>query len=211
MSTPLLRPARLSLSLVLHRTAPPTRRFYAASAAQQRHDPSASHSHAGTDVPGPSTRTRVRTPSSSADAQASSLEPSSAANTDDALEPFSRVQNYLASINTAGIQPTLEDLERCRPANRPSLQSPAYAPAYNEVIGTLCRSFTKTQLREFLTKTLGTSRHCATNRKKVDYAESILEQLWQWATLSDVEKAKRDSTEVTTKSEYTGPERVGVF
>lgn len=114
---------------------------------------------------------------------------------------YSRVESYLAYVNASGIEPTLADLEQCKPVERPPLQSPKYVKAYNELVSSLCRSFTKEQLRKFLLEALGTSRHCATNRRKADYAESILEQLWKWPTLSELERAKRDKTEVVTKSE----------
>ncbi|KAI8980691.1 hypothetical protein BD414DRAFT_444068 [Trametes punicea] len=116
------------------------------------------------------------------------------------FEPFSRVQSYLASINATGAEPTLEDLEQCRPRVQPPPHTPQYVEAYTELINTLCRSFTKEQLRKFLVQVLGTSRHCAKNRRKAEYAESIVEQLWKWPTLKELEKAKRDRTEIVSKA-----------
>ena len=121
---------------------------------------------------------------------------------------FSRVETYIANSNASGIPPTLEDLESCKPVERPPIHSPKYVKEYNEQVSSLCRAFTKEQLRKFLVEALGTSRHCATNRKKAEYAESILEQLWKWPTLSEIEKAKRERTEVITKSEFPLPFRL---
>lgn len=196
MSVSFLRQARLSRSLTRSCRVPSSSacRHYATGAAQPRHDPPPNPPSDPATLAGPSSPDPV----SAADPQRT-LEPSPAQD-EDRLEPFNRVRTYLASIHTAGNKPTLEDLDRYRPSERPSLHSPAYAEAYNELIGTLDRSFTKEQLRGFLVASLGTSRHCKVRRRKVEYAESILDQIWQWPSLSDLAKVKRDNTEVITKS-----------
>lgn len=194
MSIPLLRQATAShsLSLASRALSRPCRSnsSLASQPNQPRHDPDASQS---APAAGPSTSTASSTsplsqrklgPTAPQDAQV--------------LEPFSRVQFYLASINAEGIEPTRDDLDRYRP-ELPSTQSPKYAEVYTATLNTLIRSFTKEQLRKFLVHALGTSRHCSTNRKKADYAESILEQLWKWPKLADVEQAKRDKVEIVTE------------
>ncbi|KAI0830635.1 hypothetical protein BC628DRAFT_1416167 [Trametes gibbosa] len=196
MSPPLLRQARLSQSLAATRRAAYRTRYYSISAAhaQLRRDPEPGEDDAP--IAGPSSPQQE---ASAADGVQSKPTLAGKHPSSEFVEPFSRVQTYLASINASGLQPTLEDLERCRPSRRPSPHSPQYVETYNELLNTLSRSFTKEQLRQFLVQSLGTSRHCRTHRKKVEYAESIIEQMWQWPTLKDVEKAKRDRTEVVTK------------
>lgn len=198
MSPPLLRQARLSQSLAATRRAAYRTRYYSISAAhaQLRRDPEPGEDDAP--IAGPSSPQQE---ASAADGVQSKPTLAGKHPSSEFVEPFSRVQTYLASINASGLQPTLEDLERCRPSRRPSPHSPQYVETYNELLNTLSRSFTKEQLRQFLVQSLGTSRHCRTHRKKVEYAESIIEQMWQWPTLKDVEKAKRDRTEVVTKRE----------
>ncbi|KAI0660400.1 hypothetical protein C8Q70DRAFT_975197 [Cubamyces menziesii] len=196
MSLPLLRQATIPQSLAAARRVALRCRCYSVAAvahAQSRQEP---ESHDATPVAGPSSRQQDVATASDTKSQ-----PALTGLNEDKedVEPFSRVQSYLASINASGAEPTLEDLERCRPSKMPPPHSPRYVQAYTELIGTLCRSFTKEQLRKFLVQTLGTSRHCATSRKKAEYAESILEKLWSWPTLRELEKAKRDRTEVLTK------------
>ncbi|KAI0331950.1 hypothetical protein GY45DRAFT_1299916 [Cubamyces sp. BRFM 1775] len=196
MSFPLLRQATIPQSLAAARRIASRCRCYSAVAAahaQSRQEP---ESHDATPVAGPSSRQQDAVTANNTKSQ-----PALTGLNDEKEdpEPFSRVQSYLASINASGAEPTLEDLEQCRPSKQPQPHSPRYVQAYTELIATLCRSFTKEQLRKFLVQTLGTSRHCATNRKKAEYAESILEKLWGWPTLKELEKAKRDRTEVLTK------------
>ncbi|CCL98990.1 uncharacterized protein FIBRA_00998 [Fibroporia radiculosa] len=112
----------------------------------------------------------------------------------------SRVEAYLASIHAAGIEPTLADLERCRPADHAHSSSPRYPVDYNALVDTLCRSFSKEQLRKFLQQWNPNCVWCRPNRRKLQYAEWIIEKMWNWPSLKDVERAKRDRTEVSVKS-----------
>ncbi|KAI0639727.1 hypothetical protein C8Q77DRAFT_1082595 [Trametes polyzona] len=193
MSLPLFRHARLSQSLVATRRAASLCRCYSASVtrakARLEHD---SHDD-DAPVAGPSSRQHET------DESTQNLKGLQASE-DGGSESFSRVQSYLASINASGLEPTMEDLEHCRPQHQPPPHSPEFVQAYTELINTLCRSFTKEQLRKFLVQALGTSRHCRTHRRKNEYAESIIEQLWKWPTLKEVEKAKRDRTEIVSKA-----------
>ncbi|KAI0361269.1 hypothetical protein OH77DRAFT_1585401 [Trametes cingulata] len=195
MSLPLLRQVRIPASLSATCRAASRTRCYSAAAVQTQ---TRSERESPDDA-------QVAGPSSQRAGEASDRQKSKSAllgrqDADEPSETFSRVQSYLASINASGLEPTLEDLERCRPHRQPSPDSEQYVEKYTELVNTLCRSFTKEQLRGFLVQTLGTSRHCATNRKKVEYAESIIEQLWKWPTLKEVEKARRDRTEVVTQT-----------
>lgn len=188
MSVPLARQARLAQSLSVARRPVLRCQRFTALASQTRHEP------------GPQDTAPVAGPSR-ADASTVSASSGEPATHDfgNAQEPFARVQSYLAAVNESGIEPTLRDLDACKPAERPPINSPKYVTQYNDLINTLCRSFTKHQLRKFLVEALGPSKHCATSRRKSEYAESILDQLWKWPTLGEVERARRDKTEVTAK------------
>ncbi|KAI0652194.1 hypothetical protein C8Q79DRAFT_1114986 [Trametes meyenii] len=195
MSLALLRRARPPCSLAGARRAASVSRCYSAAATiVKTRDESDSQDDAP--VAGPSSR---QLGGESIDSSEKGSKLRRTVDASEPPEPFSRVQSYLARINATGLEPTLEDLDRCRPRVQPPPSSPQYAETYTELLNTLSRSFTKEQMRGFLVQTLGTSRHCATHRRKAEYAESIIEQLWKWPTLKDVEKAKRDKTEVTTK------------
>ncbi len=193
MSLPLLRHTRLSQSLAATRRLASRSRRYSVSPelAEARREPEQRDDDA--QVAGPSSSQPA---SSGADTNASQAPLKGAQKPSD----FTRVQSYLASINASGLEPTREDLERCRPLHQPSPHSPQYTETYTTLINNLCRSFTKEQLRKFLAETLGMSRHSGSHRKKVEYAESIVEQLWGWPTLKELEKAKRDRTEVSIQS-----------
>ncbi|RPD81969.1 hypothetical protein L226DRAFT_528177 [Lentinus tigrinus ALCF2SS1-7] len=188
MSLSLARQARLAQSLSIARRSVSRCQRFAALATQPRHEP---ESQDPAPVAGPSH-------ADASTASSSSVEPA-AQQDENAQELFARVQSYLAAVNESGIEPTLGDLDAYKPAVRPPIQSPKYVEQYNDLINTLCRSFTKQQLRKFLVEALGPSRHCATSRKKTEYAESILEQLWKWPTLGELERARRDKTEVTER------------
>ncbi|TFY56418.1 hypothetical protein EVJ58_g7657 [Rhodofomes roseus] len=93
------------------------------------------------------------------------------------------VEEHLASVTAAGLEPTQSDLEKCRPAEHAPPDSPI-----------------KAQLRKFLAEWDVNSPLFSPNRNKVDHAESIVEKMWGWPSLKEMERAKRDRTEVTTKS-----------
>ncbi|KAF9240874.1 hypothetical protein BU15DRAFT_73727 [Melanogaster broomeanus] len=96
-----------------------------------------------------------------------------------------RVDRYLAFIRAAGVEPTLEDLERCRPPRHSLPESQQYADEYNALMETLGRSFT------IWTRS---------SRRKAEYAESIIEKAWGWPSLKEIERKRRDRTEVIVKT-----------
>ena len=109
------------------------------------------------------------------------------------------VDTYLASLRVGGIEPTLEDLERLRPKKRPPSHSSKYPEAYNELMDRLCRTFSKDQLREFGEQLEFDEIWTRSNRRKVEYAETILEKAWGWDNLKEIERRKRDMSEVLVK------------
>ena len=111
-----------------------------------------------------------------------------------------KVDVFLASLRTTGSQPSLEDLERGRPREYAHPESTLYAKQYNDVMEHLQRSFTKEQLRRFAEKYKLDPRLWRSLRRKVDYARAILENAWGWPSLRDIEKRKREKTEVVTES-----------
>lgn len=117
------------------------------------------------------------------------------------LEP-TRVDLYLASIHAAGLEPTLDDIERCRPKRHSSPESSKYAEEYNNLLDTLCRSFSKEQLRKFTELYNLDPIWTRCSRRKVEYAESIIEKQWNWPSLKEIERRQRDRTEVVIKSQF---------
>ncbi|PCH33832.1 hypothetical protein WOLCODRAFT_62495 [Wolfiporia cocos MD-104 SS10] len=119
----------------------------------------------------------------------------------DAPRKPSNAELYLASLHAAGYEPTFEDLHRFRPPNGPPLSSsPRYSAEYNALADTLCRAFSKDQLRRFLQQWAKNSPFGQKNRRKRQYAESIIEEMWEWPKLKEVERAKQDRTEVSVRT-----------
>lgn len=112
-----------------------------------------------------------------------------------------KVDVFLASLKTTGSEPSLEDLERSRPREYAHPESMLYAKQYNGVIEHLGRSFTKEQLRRFGESYKLDPRLWRSSRRKVDYARAIVENAWGWPSLRDIEKKKREKTEIVTESE----------
>ncbi|KAL5535583.1 hypothetical protein ACEPAF_3677 [Sanghuangporus sanghuang] len=126
--------------------------------------------------------------------------PSSLPGAEDASSMPNKVDAYLASLRAEGIEPSLSDLDRLAPKDTRSAKSPKYAEAYMEVVDRLCRTFSKDQLRRFCKELRLDRRYSKPNRKKVEYAEAIMEKEWGWENLKEVEKQKRDASEVAVKS-----------
>lgn len=113
-----------------------------------------------------------------------------------------RVDAFLASLHTAGSVPSLEDLERGRPREYAHPESPLYAKEYNGLLEHLDRSFTKEQLRRFNEQYRLDPQFWRTGMRKVHYARAIVENAWGWPSLREIERAKRERTEVVTESKH---------
>ncbi|KAH8102497.1 hypothetical protein BXZ70DRAFT_1006415 [Cristinia sonorae] len=114
-------------------------------------------------------------------------------------EPVASVESHLAALNAAGVIPSLEDLERFRSKQPPAADSPKYPKAYSELVDNLCRSFSKEQLKSFVGTYAPNSPMSRFGRRKMDYAESIVEH-WGWPSLKEVERNRRDRTEVSQQT-----------
>ncbi|KAI5124632.1 hypothetical protein M0805_004241 [Coniferiporia weirii] len=122
------------------------------------------------------------------------------ADPDNPRQTHNKVDSFLASLRAGGIEPTLDDLRRLKPQTRPSADSPNYAPAYADLVDRLCRTFSKDQLRQFGKELKFGGGLTRGKRKKTEYAESIMEKLWGWENLKELERQKRDMSEVISKS-----------
>ena len=110
-----------------------------------------------------------------------------------------RTDMYLASLHEQGTLPSIEDIERFRPEERLPVDSPKYPIAYKNLIGRLCKSFTKDQLRH-LGELYGLEKKWTRHGRRIaEYAESIIDKQWGWENLKEVERRTRDSTEMVTK------------
>lgn len=110
------------------------------------------------------------------------------------LQPTSR--QYLLALEASDRLPTIQELERYRPGRHPPPTSPKYPTEYNEIINSLCRTFSKAQLLHFLEQSPSIAGRWRRSSTKIVFAEYIVEKLWGWPSLREVERAKRDRTEV---------------
>ncbi|KZT30476.1 hypothetical protein NEOLEDRAFT_1237729 [Neolentinus lepideus HHB14362 ss-1] len=92
---------------------------------------------------------------------------------------------------------TLEDLERYRPQTRPDPEDSKYPHAYNRLVDTLNRAFAKRQLQKFAAMY---GLDIPSKFTKLEVMEAIVERQWEWPTLAEVEKQKRDRSEVLAHS-----------
>lgn len=127
---------------------------------------------------------------------------SAVANTRNPLDP-TRLDRYLASIRAADLEPTLDDIERCKPESFSRPDSSRYATEYMGLLETLCRSFSKDQLRRFTELYKLDSIWTRSSRRKTEYAESIIEKAWGWPSLKEIERKRRDATEVLVKCQLS--------
>ncbi|KAH0838390.1 major facilitator superfamily domain-containing protein [Lanmaoa asiatica] len=77
--------------------------------------------------------------------------------------------------------------------------SSRYAVEYTNLLETLCRSFSKDQLRRFTELYKLDPIWTRSSRRKTEYAESIIEKAWSWPSLKEIERKRRDMTEVLVK------------
>lgn len=123
-------------------------------------------------------------------------------NTKNPLDP-TRLDRYLASIRAADLQPTLDDVERCKPESFSLPDSSRYAIEYTNLLEMLCRSFSKDQLRRFTELYKLDPIWTRSSRRKTEYAESIIEKAWGWPSLKEIERKRRDMTEVLAKCQLS--------
>ncbi|EPQ60733.1 hypothetical protein GLOTRDRAFT_124481 [Gloeophyllum trabeum ATCC 11539] len=112
------------------------------------------------------------------------------------LDPFED-ELRLTSLIAARPSPlTLSDIERYRVARKSRQEEPSYVEEYNQLVDALCRAFSKGQLTKFA-RMYGMK--VGPKQKKIDIAEDIIEKQWQWPSLEEIEKQKRERTEVVEK------------
>ena len=104
----------------------------------------------------------------------------------------------LASLRVEGVEPTIDDLHALTPTEIPSGTTKDYTNSYTEFRDKLCRSFSKAQLERF-TQELKLKGNVKSRARKVDFADTIMVQYWGWESLKEVERRRRDKTEVTKK------------
>ena len=112
----------------------------------------------------------------------------------------SLTESYLLSLLADGTMPTLHDLERLKPSEHSDPRSTAYAREYKVLFDNICRSFSNDQLRSFSQQY---GLQLGSKRKKKLFAEAILEKAWQWPSLRELKRVKKDRTEVASQSMLT--------
>ena len=109
----------------------------------------------------------------------------------------SKTESYLLSLLADGTTPTLHDLERLKPSEHSDPQSMEYAREYHTLLDNICRSFSNDQLRSFSQQY---NLQLGSRRKKMLFAEAIVEKAWHWPPLRELKHGQTDRTEVTSQS-----------
>ncbi|CAL1695351.1 unnamed protein product [Somion occarium] len=110
-----------------------------------------------------------------------------------------KTEAYLAKLHAGGVKPTIADLEMFRLDKHARPDTRRYVEQHNSIVDSLCRAFTRQQLREFLELYNVDPASIRPKHKKTQYAEAILEDGWGWPSLQELEKSKRERTEVSAK------------
>lgn len=106
-------------------------------------------------------------------------------------------ESYLLSLLTDGTVPTLHDLERLKPSEHSDPQSTAYTREHKALLDNICRSFSNDQLRSFSQQY---ALQLGSKPKKRLFAEAIVEKAWHWPPLRELKRAKKDRTEVASRT-----------
>jgi hypothetical protein len=106
-------------------------------------------------------------------------------------------ESYLFSLLADGATPTLHDLERLKPSGHADPGSTEYALEYRTLLNNICRSFTSDQLRSFGQRY---GLQLSSKRRKMVFAEAIVEKAWRWPSLRELKRVQRDRTEVVSQS-----------
>lgn len=112
----------------------------------------------------------------------------------------SKTESYLLSLLIDGAVPTLYDLERLKPSEHSDPRSTEYAREYHTLLDNICRSFSNQQLRRFSQQY---GLRLSSKRRKMAFAEAIVEKAWRWPSLGELNRAQRDRIELASKSTYT--------
>jgi hypothetical protein len=108
----------------------------------------------------------------------------------------SQTESYLSSLLENGDTPTLHDLERLKPSRHSDPRSTEYALEYRTLLDNICRSFSSDQLRS-LSQDYGLQ--LSSKRRKMVFAEAIIEKAWRWPSLRELKRVQRDRTEVISQ------------
>jgi hypothetical protein len=109
----------------------------------------------------------------------------------------SKTESYLLSLFSSGDTPTLHDLERLKPSRHSDPRSTEYALEYRTLLDNICRSFSSDQLRSF---SQNYGLQLSPKRRKMLFAEAIVEKAWRWPSLRDLKRVQRDRTEMISQS-----------
>lgn len=128
--------------------------------------------------------------------------------TNDASQPLNapvksprrpRVQEYLNYV-AENSELTLADLESFRPESHSPVGSAQYEAEYQALMERLDRSFTVSQLRQFL-HLYGV--HVSARIRKQNAAATIIEKQWGWPSLSKSQKLAKAKKERSSRGEFT--------
>ncbi|KAJ7487709.1 hypothetical protein B0H11DRAFT_1107355 [Mycena galericulata] len=102
---------------------------------------------------------------------------------------WTSVQEHLEQISETNGQLVLADIERCQPPSHARPGTPTYEAQYNELRDKLTKSFNLKQLRKFLKL----YEIAPLKKTKDECAVVIMEDQWNWPSLSAIRERERES------------------
>ncbi|KAF5313239.1 hypothetical protein D9619_003261 [Psilocybe cf. subviscida] len=105
--------------------------------------------------------------------------------------PPKQIEHFLDRIAEEGGALTIAEVERYKPAVRPSESSPKYEPEYEDLMSILLRSFRVEQFEEIVAL-YGLKPAPGSSRTKKEFAALLMEKAWGWKTVEKVQEEKRD-------------------
>ncbi|KAJ7110108.1 hypothetical protein C8R44DRAFT_634657 [Mycena epipterygia] len=104
---------------------------------------------------------------------------------------WNSIKEHLKELSDTNGKLVIADIERCRPRSHAAPGSNEYEKEYNDLLEKITKSFTGKQLRQFL-ELYELPLPSARGRKE-PYATTIIEQQWNWPSLSAIREQQRET------------------
>ncbi|KAH7107131.1 hypothetical protein BKA62DRAFT_825685 [Auriculariales sp. MPI-PUGE-AT-0066] len=109
-----------------------------------------------------------------------------------------RSEAFVELLKASVQEPTLHEVERLRPEEQPDLNSAEYTVAFNEVVDSICKRFSKNQIRK-MTEEVAQGALKRIPSTKIAWAQLIVTLKWGWRDPKEIasEQAERMKVHAT--------------
>ncbi|KZV93513.1 hypothetical protein EXIGLDRAFT_43467 [Exidia glandulosa HHB12029] len=114
-----------------------------------------------------------------------------------------RSETFLRSLEDTPQDPTLEDLDRFKPTAWPDqLSSQEYETAWNSAVDSVCKSFSRDQLRAMAAEI---AHDVPLPERKIACARLVIERSWGWKNPADIAREEKMRFKVHARSYNLAP------